>query len=105
MNRPTKKRMMLQSTFAIRVLAVVFAKNGRKNSTNDPPASATRGSHAGGGEAKNATATPTVTPSVTTRPVRWSRTGQTEEMGGRGNARAFRHARPTRTISQEACDM
>src|SRR3989442_13694742 len=99
MNRPTKKRMMLQSTFAIRVLAVVFAKNGKRNSTNDPPASATRGSHAGVGEAKNATATPTVTPSVTTRPVRGSRTGSTEEMGVRGTAGAFRNASQTGPIA------
>src|SRR2546428_10506597 len=64
MNRPTKKRLMLQSTFAIRVLAVVFAKNGKRNSTNDPPARATTCSHAWAGEAKNAAAPPTVTPRV-----------------------------------------
>src|SRR5439155_2060761 len=73
--------------------------NGKKNSTNDPPASATRGSHAGVGEAKNATATPTVTPSVTARPVRWSRTGSTEEMGVRGTARSLRNASQTRPIA------
>src|SRR3989454_5644890 len=70
MKRPTKNRMMLQSTFAIRVRAVVFAKNGREKRTKEPPARATNGSQTGVADAKNAAATPTVTPSVTPRPVR-----------------------------------
>src|SRR5207244_10685182 len=70
--RPTKKRMMLQSTFAIRARAVVFAKKGRKNRTNEPPARATNGNQTGVGDAKNAAATPTVTPSATARPLRTS---------------------------------
>src|SRR5437867_8438130 len=99
MNSPTKNRMMLQSTFAIRVLAVVFAKNGRKNRTNDPPARATRGSHAGVGDAKNVAATPTVTASVTTRPVRWSGTIAVGAVRANGAARSFRNASQTRPIA------
>src|SRR5881296_2475407 len=99
MNSPTKNRMMLQSTFAIRVRAVVFAKNGRKNRTNDPPAKATRGSHAGVGDAKNAAATPTVTASVTTSPDRWSRTGSLGAVRVSGAARSLRNASQTRPIA------
>src|SRR5437867_9223645 len=47
-----------------------LAKKGRKNRTNEPPARATNGNQTGVGDAKNAAATPTVTPSVTTRPLR-----------------------------------
>src|SRR3989454_7130765 len=77
MKRPTKNRMMLQSTFAIRVRAVVFAKKGRENRTNEPPARATKGSQTGVGAATNAAAPPTLTPSDTPTPVRWRCTGAT----------------------------
>src|SRR5256712_2105828 len=79
MKRPTKNRMMLQSTFAIRVRAVVFAKNGRKNRTKEPPARATKGSQAGVGDAKNAAAPPTGTPSGTPRPGRCRCTGAADQ--------------------------
>src|SRR5437762_14103060 len=69
--RPMKKRMMLQSTLAIRARAVEFVRNGRKNRTKEPPARAMRGSQSGVPEARNAPDTATVTPRVKPRPLRW----------------------------------
>src|SRR5437879_12160236 len=89
--RPMKKRMMLQSTFAIRARAVEFVRNGRKNRTKEPPARAMRGSQSGVPEARNAPDTATVTPRVKPRPLRWSGPTGNELTPASGAARALRH--------------
>src|SRR5712691_8209493 len=91
--------MMLQSTFAIRLRGVTFETNGRKKRTNDPPARAMSGSHAGVEDAKNATATARVTASVKAIPVRWRGAVGTKTAGVRGAARSFRNANQTRPIA------
>src|SRR5437879_8949995 len=99
MNRPTKKRMMLQSTCAIRVRGVAFETNGRKKRTNEPPERGMSGSHAGVEDAKNATATARVTASVKTIPLRWRVAAGIETAGVRGAARSFRNASQTSPIA------
>src|SRR5438445_5564779 len=99
MNRPTKKRMMLQSTFAIRLRGVAFETNGRKKRTNDPPARAMSGSHSGVEDAKNATATARVTASVKTIPLRWRGAAGIETAGVRGAARSFRNTSQTSPVA------
>src|SRR5439155_197206 len=93
-----KKRMMLQSTFAIRARAVEFVRNGRKNRTKEPPARAMRGSQSGVPEARNAPDTATVTPRVKPRPLRWRGTVGIDVTATSGAARSFRKTNQTRPI-------
>src|SRR6267143_85972 len=96
--RPMKKRMMLQSTFAMRARGVVFDRNGRKNRTKEPPASATRGSQSGEADARKATDTAAVTPRVKPRPRRSRCTAGAEGTTTSGVARSFRKAIQTSPI-------
>src|SRR6267143_6247742 len=95
-----KKRMMLQSTFEMRVRGVPVESRGRKNRTKEPPAKATRGSHDGDGETKNATETATVTPSVKKSPLRWRGGAEIIDADGvRAAERSLRNASQTRPMA------
>src|SRR5205807_8980466 len=95
---PMKKRMMLQSTFAISALAADVLRYGRENSTQEPPARARRGSQSGVPEGRNAPDTANVTPRVKPRPLRRRGTTGIEVTATSGAARSFRKTSQTRPI-------